>query len=76
MKPVYTKTPTLDALAATNPEALAELITLRNSDKLWQWLRVHPEWFGWDSDFDPEAIEREIQRAMASEISCLTIKEN
>jgi len=30
----------------------------------YQWLRKSPEWLGWDHDFRPDEVEREIDAAM------------
>lgn len=29
----------------------------------YRWLRNNPEWLGWDSDFRPDEVEREIDAA-------------
>ncbi len=32
----------------------------------YRWLRSNPQWLGWDHDFRPDEVEREIDAAMAS----------
>jgi len=33
----------------------------------YRWLRNNPQWLGWDSDFRPDEVEREIDAARAGE---------
>lgn len=36
---------------------------LREDAERYRWLRNNPEWLGWDSDFQPDEVEREIDEA-------------
>lgn len=48
-------------------EALAEIERLRNDRhdaERYRWLRKNPQWLGWDADFRPDEVEREIDAAM------------
>ena len=42
-----------------------ELERLRADAARYRWLKNTPEWLGWDHDFRPDEVEREIDRAMA-----------
>jgi hypothetical protein len=33
----------------------------------YRWLKTQPEWLGWEHDFRPDEIEREIDAAMAAD---------
>ena len=41
---------------------------LREDAERYRWLREHPTWMGWDADFRPDEIDREIDSAMPQEI--------
>ncbi len=41
----------------------AERDALREDAERYRWLRNNPEWLGWDSDFQPDEVEREIDEA-------------
>lgn len=43
--------------------ATAERDALREDAERYRWLRNNPEWLGWDSDFQPDEVEREIDEA-------------
>ena len=48
-------------------EALAaQLEGLRKDAERYRWLKTQPTWLGWDSDFRPDEIEREIDASMPS----------
>ena len=32
--------------------------------KRYRWLKNNPEWLGWDHDFRPDEVEREVDNAM------------
>ena len=40
-----------------------EVERLREDAERYRWLRNNPEWLGWDSDFQPDEVEREIDEA-------------
>ena len=37
---------------------------LRKDAERYRWLKRNPQWLGWDSDFRPDEVEREIDTAM------------
>ena len=43
--------------------ATAERDALREDAERYRWLRNNPEWLGWDHDFRPDEVEREIDAA-------------
>ena len=53
---------------AIGEEAAAEIEKLRKDAARYRWLRANPTWMGWDADFRPDEIEREIDSAMPQEI--------
>lgn len=42
----------------------AENERLRKDAARYQWLKKHPQWLGWEHDFRPDEVEREIDAAM------------
>lgn len=54
----------------TRPESLdvglmrAEIGRLSKDAARYQWLKKHPQWLGWEHDFRPDEVEREIDAAM------------
>jgi hypothetical protein len=46
-------------------DAQAEIAALRKDAERYRWLKRNPQWLGWDSDFRPDEVEREIDTAMA-----------
>lgn len=46
--------------------AEAEYKALRKDAERYRWLKTQPTWLGWDADFQPDEIEREVDAAMAS----------
>ena len=52
----------------TRLEALhTELLALRKNDERYRWLTRNPTWLGWEHDFRPDEVEREIDAAMAGQ---------
>ena len=47
----------------------AEIERLRADAERYRWLRNNPEWLGWDHDFRPDEVEREIDAAMKGQTS-------
>lgn len=41
----------------------AERDALRADAERYRWLKQRPDWLGWDHDFDPDEVEREIDAA-------------
>ena len=46
----------------------AEVERLRKDSERYRWLLNHPEWLGWDRDFRPDEVEREINASMSEEV--------
>jgi len=46
--------------------ALDCIEALRKDAERYRWLRDRPQWLGWEHDFRPDEVEREIDAAMAS----------
>ena len=46
-----------------NARLREERDALREDAERYRWLRNNPEWLGWDSDFQPDEVEREIDEA-------------
>lgn len=44
----------------------AALPALQRDAERYRWLKTQPTWLGWDHDFRPDEVEREIDAAMAS----------
>lgn len=42
----------------------AELEALRKDAERYRWLKRNPTWLGWEHDFRPDEVEREIDAAM------------
>ena len=40
--------------------------SLRKDAERYRWLRNNPQWLGWDHDFRPDEVEREIDAAMVA----------
>ena len=59
---VYWRTPEQAVIDALEQEVAA----LRKDATRYRWLRSNPQWLGWDHDFMPEEVEREIDAAMAT----------
>jgi uncharacterized small protein (DUF1192 family) len=57
----------------TRPESIdvglmrAEIGRLRKDAARYQWLKKHPQWLGWEHNFRPDEVEREIDVAMKGE---------
>lgn len=51
----------------TGEEAAAEIERSRKDAERYRWLRANPTWMGWDADFRPDEIDREIDSAMPQE---------
>ena len=52
--------------AATEIERLqAEVQALKTDARRYRALRRHPEWIGWDVDFLPDEIDREVDAMMS-----------
>ena len=43
---------------------VAEIERLKADAERYQWLKKHPSWLGWEHDFRPDEVEREIDAAM------------
>jgi len=51
-------------IAADRAQQAAEIERLRKDAARYQWLKKHPQWLGWEHDFRPDEVEREIDAAM------------
>jgi len=54
----------IESLKADLAERDAEIALLRADARRWRWIRERPEWIGWDQDFRPDEVEREVDAAM------------
>lgn len=46
-------------------EMQSEIDRLGQDAARYRWLRANPQWLGWDHDFRPDEVEREVDKAMA-----------
>ena len=53
-------------LAVIGP-IVAELDAARLDAERYQWIKQNPEWIGWDYDFLPHEVEREVDAAIAKQ---------
>ena len=44
--------------------AMDEIAALRKDAERYRWLKRNPTWLGWEHDFRPDEVEREIDAAM------------
>ena len=54
----------INALQASERRLIDELAALRKDAERYRWLRNNPQWLGWEHDFRPDEVEREIDAAM------------
>lgn len=64
VEPVVGRLTALDQACYANEEAEKELAQLRADASRYRWLRNNPEWLGWEHDFQPDEVEREVDAAM------------
>lgn len=49
----------------TGASGITAAAALRKDAERYRWLKRNPTWLGWEHDFRPDEVEREIDAAMA-----------
>lgn len=47
-------------------DLLAFCVEMRKDAERYRWMKRNPAWLGWEHDFRPDEVEREIDAAMAA----------
>lgn len=56
--------PNCPKAGCVNERLRAEVEALRADAERYRWLKHRPDWLGWDHDFRPDEVEREIDAAI------------
>ena len=55
-----------DLVRADFRACIFEMDALRKDAARYRWVRNNPQWLGWDTDFLPHEVERELDAAMVA----------